>query len=75
MSYDILTIALILYYAVMFVFAILYLNDWPCYLLGLGNIKKTQIRAILPVCITEYVTLRFLSYLMSSLSECPLKIK
>lgn len=27
MSYDILTIALILYYAVMFVFAILYLND------------------------------------------------
>lgn len=28
MNYDILTIALILYYAVMFVFAILYLNDW-----------------------------------------------
>lgn len=27
MSYDILTIALILYCAVMFVFAILYLND------------------------------------------------
>ena len=41
MSYDILTIALILYYAVMFVFAILYLNDWRCYLLGLGHIKKT----------------------------------
>lgn len=27
MNYDILIIALILYYAVMFVFAILYLND------------------------------------------------
>ena len=27
MNYDILTIALILYYAVMFVFAILYFND------------------------------------------------
>lgn len=27
MSYDIFTIALILYYFVMFVFAILYLND------------------------------------------------
>lgn len=28
MNYDILTILLILYYAVMFVFSILYLNDW-----------------------------------------------
>ncbi len=43
MSYDILTIALILYYFVMFVFAILYLNDWKSIVnvLGLGHIKKT----------------------------------
>lgn len=39
MNYDILTIALVLYYFVMFVFAILYLNDLRCYLLGLGHIK------------------------------------
>lgn len=39
MNYDILTIALVLYYFVMFVFAILYFKDWRCYLLGLGYIK------------------------------------
>lgn len=42
MSYDILIIALILYLAVMFVFAILYLNDWKSIVnvLGLGHIKS-----------------------------------
>lgn len=35
-------------------------DEWYRESLGLGNIKKTQIRAILPVCITEYVTLRTL---------------
>ena len=44
MNYDILTIALILYYAVMFVFAILYLNDWRCYSLGLSYTKKAKTR-------------------------------
>lgn len=39
MSYDILIIALILYLAVMFVFAILYLKS-IVNVLGLGHIKK-----------------------------------
>lgn len=42
MTDDTLTIALILYYAVMFVFAILYLNDWRCYLFGLVLNKKDK---------------------------------